>query len=181
MRATRILLLAMSPALTGGARIAAQAVERADIAGRGRLRVTFDPRIVGWDAQFVDGARLPLGLPLSGDTVGAAAIPVVARLQQDVRIASGVPGFVANLGKSLLSVRQERRTIPITAELGLSDRLSLSVSVAIGRVATGAHLKISSTGANLGLNPLLQGVLHSGPSYSTFFTQCDTSLARLEP
>src|SRR5207253_2277838 len=82
------------------------------------------------------GALLPLGLPLTGDTVGAASIPVVARLEQDVRVASGVPGFVANLGQSLLSVRQERRTTPITAELGLSDRLSLSVSVPIVRVAT---------------------------------------------
>src|ERR1700716_4048595 len=111
MRALRTALLLLCPPLTGGG------ADRADIAARGRLRVTFDPRIVGWDAQFVDGARLPLGLPLTGDTVGAGAIPVVARLQQDVRTASGVPGFVANLGKSLLSVRQERRTIPITAEL----------------------------------------------------------------
>lgn len=180
MRAARILLLALSPALTGGADLLAQAVERADVAGRGRLRVTFDPRIVGWDAQFVDGARLPLGLGLTGDTVGAAGIPVVARLQQDVRVASGVPGFVANLGKSLLSVRQERRTTPITAELGLSDRLSVSVSVPIVRVATSARLKISSSGANLGLNPLLQGVANSGTSYGTFFTEFDTSLARLD-
>src|SRR5437660_8105605 len=182
MRSTLVALsLFTIPALARGVNLAAQAVERADVPARGRLRVTFDPRIVGWDAQFVNGARLPLGLPLTGDTVGAASIPVVARLEQDVRVASGVPGFIANLGQSLLSVRQERRTTPFTAELGLSDRLSLSVSVPIVRVATRAHLQISSTGANLGLNPLLQGVLHSGPSYSTFFTQCDTSLARLEP
>ena len=75
------------PALARGVSLAAQSVERADVAGRGRLRVTFDPRIVGWDAQFVNGARLPLGLPLTGDTVGAASIPVVARLEQDVRVA----------------------------------------------------------------------------------------------
>src|SRR5437764_510698 len=180
MRTARLLLLALVPALTGGAKIAAQAVERSDVPGRGMLRVTFDPRIVGWDAQFVNGARLPLGLPLTGDTVGAAAIPVVARLEQDVRVASGVPGFIANLGRSLLSVRQERRTTPITAELGLSDRLSVSLSVPLVRVATRARLQISGTGANLGLNPLLQGVANSGALYGAFFAQFDTSLAHLD-
>jgi len=181
MRSTLVALsLFTIPALARGVSLAAQTVERADVAGHGRLRVTFDPRIVGWDAQFVNGARLPLGLPLTGDTVGAMAIPVVARLEQDVRVASGVPGFVANLGQSLLSVRQERRTTPITAELGLSDRLSVSVSVPIVRVATRAHLQISSKGANLGLNPLLRGVANSGASYGAFFTQFDTSLARLD-
>jgi len=181
MRSTLVALsLFTIPALARGGSLAAQTVERADVAGHGRLRVTFDPRIVGWDAQFVNGARLPLGLPLTGDTVGATAIPVVARLEQDVRVASGVPGFVANLGQSLLSVRQERRTTPITAELGLSDRLSLSVSVPIVRVATRAHLQISSKGANLGLNPLLRGVANSGTLYGTFFAQFDTSLARLD-
>ena len=181
MRSTLVALsLFTIPALARGVSLAAQTVERADVAGHGRLRVTFDPRIVGWDAQFVNGARLPLGLPLTGDTVGATAIPVVARLEQDVRVASGVPGFVANLGQSLLSVRQERRTTPITAELGLSDRLSVSVSVPIVRVATRAHLQISSKGANLGLNPLLRGVANSGASYGAFFTQFDTSLARLD-
>ena len=181
MRSTLVALsLFTISALARGVSLAAQAVERADVAGHGRLRVTFDPRIVAWDAQFVNGARLPLGLPLTGDTVGATAIPVVARLEQDVRVASGVPGFVANLGQSLLSVRQERRTTPITAELGLSDRLSVSVSVPIVRVATRAHLQISSKGANLGLNPLLQGVANSGTRYGTFFAQFDTSLARLD-
>src|SRR5207253_5149887 len=179
MRALRTAFVLVCPALTGGAMLAGQAVERADVAGHGTLRVTFDPRIVGWDAQFVNGGRLPLGLPLTGDTVGAAAIPVVARLEQDVRVASGVPGFVANLGRSLLSLRQERRTTPITAELGLSDRLSVSLSVPLVRVATRARLQISATGANLGLNPLLQGVANSGASYGAFFTQFDTSLARL--
>src|SRR2546430_16707348 len=174
MRSTLVAFsLFAIPALARGVSLAAQSVERADVAGRGRLRVTFDPRIVGWDAQFVNGARLPLGLPLTGDTVGAASIPVVARLEQDVRVASGVPGFVANLGQSLLGVRQERRTTPFTAELGLSDRLALSVSVPIVRVATRVQLHVSSKGATLGLNPLFAGVANSGAQYGAFFTRSE--------
>ena len=171
-------LILAGPAVTGGA-VVAQAVERTDVAGRGVVRVTFDPRIVTWDAQFVGGARLRLGLPLTGDTVGGAHIPAVARLEQDVRTAGRVPGFVASLGKGLLSVRQERRTTPITAELGLSDRLALQVTVPIVRVATRAHLRLSSQGANLGLNPLLTSGT-ADAAYAAFFAEFDSTLTRFD-
>jgi len=168
------------PALARGVSVAAQAVERTDVPGHGVLRVTFDPRIVAWDAQFVGGARLSLGLPLSGDTVGGASIPVVARLEQDVRTASGIAGFVANLGRSLLSVRQERRTTPITAELGLTDRLSVSVMVPIVRVATRAHPTLSPAGANLGPSPRLANSGTADTAYGAFFAQFDSSLAHFD-
>src|SRR5947208_7378158 len=98
MRTARLLLLALGPALTGGATIAAQAVERSDVAGRGMLRVTFDARIVGSDAHFVNGGRLPMGLPLTGDTGGGAAIPAVGRLAQDAGVASWRYGCTALTG-----------------------------------------------------------------------------------
>lgn len=176
--------LIVIPALTGGAMtpgaMAAQAVERTDVPGRGVVRVTFDPRIMTWDAQFVNGARQPLGLPLTGDTVGGAFIPTLARLEQDVRTGSNVPGFVASLGKGRFGWRQERRTTPIAAELGLTERLAVSVTVPIVRVSTRAHLRLSSEGGNLGLNPLLQGVPGSGLAYNAFFNQFDTTLTRLD-
>src|SRR5438046_6518652 len=181
MRATlRALTFFAIPALARGVSVAAQAVERTDVPGHGVLRVTFDPRIVAWDAQFVGGARLSLGLPLSGDTVGGASIPVVARLEQDVRTASGIAGFVANLGRSLLSVRQERRTPPITAELGLTDRFSVSVTVPIVRVATRAHLALSAAGANLGPSPRLANAATADTAYGAFFAQFDSSLAHFD-
>src|SRR5437660_5585237 len=125
MRSTLVALsLFTIPALARGVNLAAQAVERADVPARGRLRVTFDPRIVGWDAQFVNGARLPLGLPLTGDTVGAASIPVVARLEQDVRVPSGVPGFGAHLGQSLRADRRGRPPHPLPPAPRLRDRLT---------------------------------------------------------
>src|SRR6058998_2985555 len=111
MRILRTVILLVSPTLTGGAMLAAQAVERTDVPARGVLRVTFDPRIMTWNDQFTDGGRrLKLGAPLTGDTVGGRYIPEVARLEQNVRVASGLSSFVASLGAGLLAVRQERRT-----------------------------------------------------------------------
>src|SRR5690349_21380679 len=135
MRALCLTLALASPALTGRVVLAAQAAERTDVPGRGMIRFTFDPRIMTWNSEFTSVGRVGVGRGLTGDTVGGAYIPSVARLQQDVRLASGVAGFIASLGQGLLSVRQERRTYPITAELGVTNRLSVSVMVPIVRVA----------------------------------------------
>src|SRR2546425_2310039 len=180
MRTLRIVLLLVSPALTGGAMLAAQAVERTDVPARGVLRVTFDPRIMTWNDQFSDAGRLKLGAPLTGDTVGGRYIPVVARLEQNVRLASGLSNCVASLGAGLLSVRQERRTYPTTAELGLTDRLSVSLMVPMVRVATRASLRLSSRGANLGVNPLVLNALGARGTDSAFFAQFDQALAQLD-
>jgi len=160
--------------------LAAQAVERTDVAARGVLRVTFDPRIMTWNDQFTDAGRMKLGAALSGDTVGGRYIPVVARLEQNVRVASGLAGFVASLGAGLLSVRQERRTYPMRAELGLTDRLSVSLMVPMVRVSTRASLQRSNSGANLGVNPLVVNALGARGTDSVFFAQFDTALARLD-
>jgi len=180
MRTLRIVILLVSPVLTGGAMLAAQAVERTDVPARGVLRLTFDPRIMTWNDQFTDAGRMKLGAALSGDTVGGRYIPVVARLEQNVRVASGLAGFVASLGAGLLSVRQERRTYPIRAELGLSDRLSVSLMVPMVRVSTRASLQRSNSGANLGVNPLVVNALGARGTDSLFFAQFDTALARLD-
>jgi hypothetical protein len=181
MRTLRIALLLACPALTGGAGFAAaQSVERTDVPARGVLRVTFDPRIMTWNDQFTGAGRMRLGAPLTGDTVGGRYIPVVARLEQNVRVASGLAGFVASLGAGLLSVRQERRTYPMMAELGVTNRLSVSLMVPMVRVATRASLQLSSAGANLGVNPLVLNTLGARGTDSVFFAQFDTALARLD-
>ena len=182
MRTLWIVILVVSPALTGGASVAAaQAVERTDVPARGVVRVTFDPRIMTWNDQFTDAGRMKLGAPLTGDTVGGRHIPVVARLEQNVRVASGLSSFVASLGAGLLSVRQERRTYPMSAELGFTDRLSVSLMVPIVRVATRASLQLSNRGANLGVNPLVLNTLGARGTDSAFFAQFDAALARLDP
>src|SRR5438552_7336208 len=106
MRTLRLVLLVVSPALTGGASLAAaQAVERTDVPARGILRVTFDPQVMTWNDEFTPAGRLRLGAGLTGDSVGGRYIPAVASMQQNVRVASGLASFVANLGQGLLSVR----------------------------------------------------------------------------
>ncbi len=177
MRAIPFLLLASST-LTAGAPLAAQAVERTDTPKGGVLRVTFDPRILTWDRQYTDAGLESLGAPLTGDTIGAQHIPLLARLQQDVRTASGLPNFVATLGKGMLVAYQEKRTTPLTAELGITDRFSFAVTVPLVRVASRATFKLSQASANLGPNPLaITG--GTNQQYQQFFGQFNTALAQL--
>jgi hypothetical protein len=77
-------------------------------------------------------------------------------------------------------VRQERRTYPIRAELGITDRLSVSLMVPIVRVSTRASLQLSNKGANLGVNPLVLNALGARGTDSAFFAQFDAALARLD-
>src|SRR5437773_12204750 len=98
MRTLRIVLLLVSPALTGGAMLAAQAVERTDVPARGVLRVTFDPRIMTWNDEFTDAGRLKLGASLTGDTVGGRYIREIARVEQNTRFVPSLTGLVGSLG-----------------------------------------------------------------------------------
>src|SRR2546428_1487930 len=136
MRVLAIVAFLVSPALTSGAMLAAQAVDRTDMPGRGMLRLTFEPSIVAWDAQFVGAMRLPLGLPLTGDTVGSAHIPVVARVEQDVRTAGRLPGFIPRPGQGPLRVPPGRRSPPTTPRLGLTDRPAVGPTAARVRPRT---------------------------------------------
>jgi hypothetical protein len=177
MRPFALLVLFMSAALTLGKTLVAQAVERTDVPSRGMLRLTFDPRIMTWNDEFTPNGRMRLGFGLTGDTVGGRYIPAVAQMEQNVRTASGLAGFVASLGQGLLSVRQERRTYPIKAEVGVTNRLSVSLMVPIVRVATRTSLQLSTKGANLGLNPQL---LSGNRADSQFIAQFDTALAQCD-
>ena len=175
----RVAALLVGSALVGGARLASQAVERSDVPGSGVLRVTFDPRIMTWNSVFTDLGRLSLGRGLTGDSVGPAYIPAVAQLQRDVRFASGVAGFVASLGQGVLSVRQERRTYPVSAELGLSQRLSVRLMVPIVRVGVRTGLQLSPQGSTLGVNPKLT-TAGAAAGYQAFFQQFGAALAQLD-
>ncbi|HXF94802.1 MAG TPA: hypothetical protein VNI61_01750, partial [Gemmatimonadales bacterium] len=171
----RLLVLALCWPLG----VEAQAVPRADIPPRGAVKVTFDPLIELWDEQFLGGRRVRLDAPLDGDTVGDAYIPLLARLEQDVRTAGDFPGFRTSLGNVVFGLRHERRTTPITAEVGVTDRLSLGIRLPLVRVFTRVALRTDPTGATLGLNPLMTDAT-AAASYQAFFADFDQALTRLQ-
>jgi hypothetical protein len=103
---------------------------------------------------------------------------MLARLQEDVRTASSLPDYRASLGKGVLSAYQEKRVTPFSAEVGLTNRVSLSVYVPIVRVATRTGLQLSQGTANLGANPLATDAA-AVQRYQTFFGQFSNALTQL--
>ena len=158
--------------------LSAQAVPRADLPRAGAIRVTFDPIITFWDEELQDGARRRLGAFLTGDSLGAAQNAQLARLDQDLKVATGVPTVVANLGAAVLALRAERRVTPLLIELGVGDRLSLGVRVPLVRVQARAGFSLDSTNGNLGRNPRGVDPLAES-SYEAFFLEFDAALTQL--
>lgn len=172
---SRFLVPGLAAALACGPRLAAQAVERTDTPRAGALRVTFDPRILTWEQVYAPGGRRGIGAAFSGDSI-AQALPSVVRLQDDVRALTGLAGYVASLGHELLAVRAERRVMPIRLEYGISDRLSVGVSVPIVRVYVREGYQRAPPGANLGALPQTAA---DSARYVAFFTDLDAALGQL--
>ncbi len=166
-----LLLLCAAAAFAPPATLPAQAVERSDTPRRGALRVTFDPRIMTWEEEFTATGRQPLGAAFAGDSITQWR-PALALAEQNVRAATGLAGYVARLGGSLLAVRAERRVMPIGFEYGITRRLSLGVTVPIVRVSVRERFRANPAGSNLGALPDTAG-------YTAFFSGLSTALTQL--
>jgi hypothetical protein len=169
----RSLLLAL-PGLAPGVGWA-QAVPRADGPRAGTLRLTVDPRVETWDAYFVNGRRSLLGAPFTGDSA-RVWFPGIVRLERDVRTVTGLGAYVASIGSQVLAIRTERRTTPVGLEFGITNRLSLGVTVPLVRVNVQESFRASPLGSNLGLRP--RGAADS-LRYATFFGHLDSALTLL--
>ena len=166
-----LLLLCATAAIAWPAALPAQAVERSDTPRRGALRVTFDPRIMTWEEEFTATGRQPLGAAFAGDSITQWR-PAVALAEENVRAATGLAGYVARLGGSLLAIRAERRVMPIGFEYGITRRLSLGVTVPIVRVSVRERFRAKPAGSNL-------GALTDTAGYAAFFGDLSSALTQL--
>lgn len=175
MRAHVALLLPLAVALLRPASLPAQAVDRTDTPRRGALRVTFDPQTMTWEQEFTPTGRQGLGAALSGDSA-ATLVPSVALEQQDMRALTGIAGYIASLGHDLLAIRAERRVMPIQMEYGITDRLTVGVTVPIVRVRVREGYTLHPPGGNVGNGPL---TFTDSARYRTFFNNLAAALTRL--
>ncbi len=166
-----LLLLLAAAAIARSPALTAQAVERTDTPRRGALRITFDPRIQTWESEYAPTGRQPLGAVFAGDSITQWR-PGVALVQQNLRTATGLGGYVATLGGTLLAIRAERRVMPVGFEYGITPHLSLSATVPIVRLAVREHFRANPAGSNLGALP-------DTANYAAFFSHLSTALTQL--
>lgn len=175
MRALSLLVPLAAAVLGPAPSLAAQAVDRTDTPRGGALRVTFDPTTMTWERDFTPAGRQGIGAALSGDSA-ALALPSVALIQQDTRTLTGLAGYIASLGHDLLAIRAERRVMPIGLEYGITNRLSLGVTVPIVRVHVRAGYALHPPGGNIGFGPRTSA---DSAIYTAFFNHFDAALAQL--
>jgi hypothetical protein len=121
----------------------------------GSLRVgaaaTWSRSIEAW---FDDVLR-PLGAPFTADTIGANRIQSLWGPQLAIQTASGLSSFAASLGASAVQVRRSLESTPLSAEYGLTSRISVGATIPFLTSLARVDAVLNPATGNVGINPAL--------------------------
>ncbi|MGZ8470005.1 MAG: hypothetical protein ACXW61_10575 [Gemmatirosa sp.] len=154
------VLLATLPALLPAQPVLG-AGDDATVLRRGRARVRLGGILESSSERYggrggTRDQREPLGADASFDSLGVNFLPdVLQPLQDTLRLLLGTPGYVASLGQLRTSARVDVQTIPLMAEYGVLDRLTVSLLIPYVRTRSTVNPVINPTGTEgtLGFNP----------------------------
>ncbi|MFI5244243.1 MAG: hypothetical protein ACHQQR_03390 [Gemmatimonadales bacterium] len=104
-----------------------------------------------------DGSVEPLGLDFNLDSIGASQFENIGPVQANIRTLAGMPNFNASLGKSALGLSDQIVSTPLAIEFGLTNRVSLTVTVPLVTATAHADWRVNPTGLEptIGFNPTL--------------------------
>jgi hypothetical protein len=106
---------------------------------------SYFPTLTGYDRH---GHRDDLGAGYSG-VLGSRVFPDLGLLEAGF----GMPAGSASLGRSQVSMEYGIRSVDVSCQYGLTDRLSLGASLCFSRVAGRVTARVDTSGATLGFNP----------------------------
>jgi hypothetical protein len=119
----------------------------------GLLQIGFLPSYAHYDTRFdSSGVIEPLGKYFSPDPAGANLFPTLTDAENAVRDLTGNSSYRMNLGKVSLPLDADVRRFPFNFAVGITNRLTLSVSLPLVKTRVQGVLKVDSTGANVGWN-----------------------------
>jgi hypothetical protein len=186
-----VWLLLLGAGLPRHSSLLAQAVtgvgDDATIPRKGELRFSVGSVWNSWYERYgqgttgrPNGSVEPLGLNFNFDTIGVGQFENLAPVQNSIRSLAGMPGFTASLGTSLVQVHDNILSTPLSLEMGLTKRISLSVMVPFVTATANVNFLMNPTGLEptLGFNPTLiaPSLIASDAS---FFAQFDSASAQL--
>ncbi|HEX9727250.1 MAG TPA: hypothetical protein VGA37_01945 [Gemmatimonadales bacterium] len=151
---------------------------------RGALRIAFDPLYTNYNRLFdTDGSTFKLGTFYSTDALGSAFLPTLAESEDAIRSITGDTAFRMSAGRFTSRQDGDTRLFPLDFSLGLSSRLTLSVTVPIVTTRVQSATAIDSAGANVGWNQALTGGDSTGGGLTAItglFMELDAAAAALE-
>lgn len=105
-----------------------------------------------FESRFTGDTLVPLGAPWTSPALGPREIPALTGVESLVRSTSG-SAFTLSLGQSRLNAVARDVIIPLGLEYGVTNRLSVGVTVPIVQRRSTLLFLLDSTGANVGPNP----------------------------
>src|SRR5947208_9869103 len=131
-----------------------------------------------------NGAREPLGIDFTLDTIGVKQFPNLGSLQAGLQLLTGNPTWYATLGNTVVRLRDHVAAFPFVFEAGLSKRFSVGIQIPYVDTRTSAFFNVNTSGTNgnLGFNPALAvpaAATQNAAMYSQFQTAANTLEAQL--
>jgi hypothetical protein len=104
-----------------------------------------------------DGSVEPLGIDFTLDSIGAAQFESIGPVQANIRTLAGMPNFNASLGASVLGLNDQIAATPVAIEFGLTNRISVAVTVPLVTATAHVGWRVNPTGLEptIGFNPSL--------------------------
>lgn len=187
-----LILVAATPPPAAG-QTARGGLRTAEIPEPGEAWLEVAPAFESWNAQYaldspVDSIRDGMEEPLSADVDGPisrrlfpGAGPFLAGLRQDAAALGydSLPEGEFSLGAlNVDRLHANRRQIPVTAEVGVIDRVAARITVPIVKSQTEAFFSYDSTGVSFA--PLSSVVASPGSFSDGWSTARDSLQARIE-
>jgi len=126
------------------------------------------------------GSREPMGIDFNSDALGPTFFENLAPIQTSVRTLAGLPDFAGSLGRSVLRRRTNVTSTPLSAEIGVTNRISIGVLVPFVTATADIDFRLNPAGreATLGFNPGVTGSL-AATRNATLVTELDNAAVTL--
>ena len=104
-----------------------------------------------------NGSVEPLGVNFNFDSLGAGQLEYLGPVQSGIRTLSGMPAWTASLGESRVQLRENVTTTPLSLEIGLTNRVTISAMVPFVTAKSNVGFIMNPTGhePTLGFNPTI--------------------------
>ena len=138
----------------------------------GVVRVELDGRMDIWDAQYLDGTRVPLGADLTTSALGRSLLPFLAGADARLERITGITGYGLDLGRLATDAQRDESKGFLGVGLGLTRRITLFGRIPLVRARAQSTIALDPATSDAGVNP--------GAGLETgFFTELDAALGTL--
>ena len=119
-------------------------LDDASVVPRGLVRLRAITVWSRFDERFTDAGKEAIGAPFTSNALGQAQIASLRAIDSLASVAAGQP-FTLSLGQSRLDARGRHEIVPIGAEYGLTNRITVGVIIAALLISSSMMMRVESS------------------------------------